>query len=229
MCTAVIRWRPGAPLCLLALRDEYTGRAFDDPDVWWHEQPHVVGGRDRQAGGSWCVTDVATGRTALVLNRPQRRVADPEAPSRGLLPLLAVRHGPEWPRHVPLHGMASFVVVLASQQDLTLWEFDGSELTSGWLAEGTHMITSGGSEDRKADRHLATFESSDCDQWRDLVARFPIQDDTASLLVRQEREGRVYGTVFGQMIRAAAGRLTVTWSRSPWESASWTELSWSTG
>jgi hypothetical protein len=32
MCTAVIRWNAGTPLGVLALRDEYTGRAFDNPE-----------------------------------------------------------------------------------------------------------------------------------------------------------------------------------------------------
>ena len=93
MCTVVVRWSAGEPVLVLALRDERTDREFDDPGAWWPEQPHVVGGRDRAAGGSWCVTDVASGSTALVLNRGQRRVAAPGAPSRGVLPLLAVGLG----------------------------------------------------------------------------------------------------------------------------------------
>ena len=76
MCTVVTRWAADEPLRILAVRDELVSRDFDDPDAWWPEQPGVIGGRDRQAGGSWCVTDVATGVTALVLNRIERRSRD---------------------------------------------------------------------------------------------------------------------------------------------------------
>ena len=69
MCTVVVRWSPGQPTQILALRDELTSRDFDDPGRWWPETPDVVGGRDRAAGGTWCASRVSTGTTALVLNR----------------------------------------------------------------------------------------------------------------------------------------------------------------
>ena len=97
MCTVVVRWAPAEPTRILALRDELTGREFDDPDRWWAELPDVVGGRDRTAGGTWCASRVSSGATALVLNRPQKRVADAAAPSRGVLPLLGVRYDADWP------------------------------------------------------------------------------------------------------------------------------------
>ena len=51
---------------------------------------------------------------ALVLNRPQKRVAEAGAPSRGALPLLGVRHRGDWLSHVGLAGMASFLLVLVT-------------------------------------------------------------------------------------------------------------------
>lgn len=42
MCTVVVRWSPGEPVLLLALRDELVGRDFDDPGEWWPEHPGVV-------------------------------------------------------------------------------------------------------------------------------------------------------------------------------------------
>src|SRR5436305_8112299 len=102
MCTVVVRWQPGEPTRLLALRDELTDRAFDDPGEWWPQHPGVVGGRDRAAGGTWCASNVATGVTALVLNRPEKRTAAPGAPSRGVLPLLGVTHEHAWPEHLEL-------------------------------------------------------------------------------------------------------------------------------
>ena len=227
MCTVVVRWALERPLLVLALRDELEGREFDDPDAWWPEQPGVVGGRDRTAGGSWCVTDVAAGTTALVLNRPERRQAARGAPSRGVLPLLAVRHGPAWPAYVDRAGMAAFALVLAAPDALTVWVFDGEELTSALLPAGTHMVTSGGAEDGKADRHLAAFTAAgSAAQWKGLVTGRPPQDDPAALVVRHEGEGLVFATVFGQLVESTPGALSLDYSRTPWRGETWTVREW---
>lgn len=222
MCTVVVRWAPAETPLILALRDELTSREFDDPAAWWPDQPTVVGGRDRTAGGSWCVSDSATGVTALVLNRPQRRIAAQAAPSRGVLPLLAVRHGSDWPNHLDCTGMASFAVVLVTPETLTEWAFDGEHLTERELRRGTHMVTSGGAEDGKADRYLARFTArTTAEAWRDVVAGEQPEDDLSALVVRHEMGDRVYGTVFGQLIEPAAGVLQLSYSRTPWEPGSW--------
>jgi hypothetical protein len=219
VCTVVVRLgRHGAEV--LALRDELTSRPFDDPGAWWPDQPDVVGGRDQVAGGSWCVTDRRTATTALVLNRPLRRVAAPGAPSRGVLPLLAVAHGDAWAEHVDVTGMATFTVVLVRPGTATVWDFDGDGLVRRDLEQGTHMITSGGVEDGKADRFLAAFTETDPDDWVGLLD--PPVDDRTALVVRHEGTDDagtpvVFATVFGQ--RLGAGGLSC--SRRPWEHDSW--------
>jgi hypothetical protein len=218
VCTVVVRWSPGALVEILALRDELVGREFDDPAAWWPAQPTVIGGRDRVAGGSWCVTDTATGVTALVLNRPQKREG---APSRGALPLLAAAHGVDWPSYIDVVGMASFALVLAAPDALMLWVFDGAHLTSEELPAGTHMVTSGGEEDGKADRYLADFAAAPVEEWAGLVGRHEPEDDPAALVVRHPFEGGIYATVFGQVITAKPGRMELSWSRTPWVSDSW--------
>jgi len=229
MCTVVVRWSAGQPPQLLALRDELTTRDFDDPGRWWPEFPDVVGGRDRAAGGTWCATSLGTGATALVVNRPQKRQADPGAPSRGVLPLLAAEHGADWLAHVELDGMASFALLLATPDRVTTWDFDGATLgtaehTAGHAA-GTHMLTSGGPEDRKADLHLAAFEASSYpDDWRRLVQAAPPRDDPAALVVRHEQDGLVFGTVFGELIDARPGLLRLEYSREPWAARPWRTL-----
>ena len=161
VCTVVVRWSDGQPPEILALRDaELTTREFDDPGTWWPELPDVVGGRDRSAGGTWCATSIGTGVTALAVNRPQKRFADLGAPSRGILPLLGVEHGADWLNHVELGGMASFAVLLATPHRVTTWDFDGQDLVTTEHPEGTHMLTSGGPENRKADIHLKAFAKS---------------------------------------------------------------------
>jgi hypothetical protein len=227
MCTVVVRWSPGEPLRLLALRDEVTARDFDDPDAWWPEQPSVVGGRDRTAGGSWCVTDVTTGVTALVLNRFERRQAAAGAPSRGTLPLLGVAHGADWPQALDLAGMASFTLVLAEPQALTTWAFDGLVLTRADLAPGTHMVTSGGAEEGKAERYRQEFaRAGDLSDWQQIVEGTAPQDDPAALVVRHEEGGLVFATVFGQLLESSPGALRLSSSRQPWQAGTWTNRSW---
>jgi hypothetical protein len=220
MCTVVVRRSGDRPGEVLAIRDELTGREFDAPGRWWPEYPSVVGGRDRVAGGTWCASDVGTGVTALVLNRHHERTAAPGAPSRGVLPLLAVVHGAAWVDHVALPGMAGFLLVLLTPDRLTSWEFDGEQLTATEHPEGTRVFTSGGSEDRKDELWRDTFAAAAFpDRWRDLVREQEPAPEPEALVVRRERDGRVYGTVFAETIEARPGRLRLQYSRQPWTGA----------
>jgi uncharacterized protein with NRDE domain len=225
VCTVVVRWDAAEPIRILALRDESTARAFDDPDEWWPELPGVVGGRDRAAGGTWCANDVVAGVTAMVLNRPPKRLADPGAPSRGVLPLLGASHGSAWTDHLDVTGMASFALLVATPSALSIWEYDGTRLAATELSPGTHMVTSGGAEDGKAARYLHRFEAADFPGgWREIVEAETPYDDPASLVVRHQTETFVYATVFGQLIDATPGRLHVDYSRTPWVAGSWSAL-----
>ena len=229
MCTVVVRWSPGEPVRVLALRDELVGRDFDDPEAWWTEQPDAVGGRDRSAGGSWCVTDVRTGATGMVLNRPERPLAAEGAASRGVLPLLAVRHGQQWPAALELGGMASFALVLATAESLTCWEYDGQVLLRTELEPGTRVVTSGGPELQKARVHLPALTAGAFpDGWLALLRDSEPTADPAGLVVRGEHEGRVFATVFGQLFTAEPGRLELSWSRQPWGDGHWSTRTWST-
>jgi len=217
MCTVVVRRSADRPGEILAVRDEVTTREFDAPGRWWPELPDVVGGHDRVAGGTWCATDVGTGVTALVLNRFHERPAAPGAPSRGVLPLLGAVHGPAWTEHVRLTGMAGFLLVLVAPDRLTSWEFDGDRLTATEHPEGTHVFTSGGPEDRKADLWRGPFAAAPFpDRWRDLVQEQQPAPEAEALVIRRERDGRVYGTVFAETIEARPGRLRLEHSRQPW-------------
>lgn len=221
----VLRWSGGAPPQILALRDELTSRDFDEPGQWWPDYPDLVGGRDRSAGGTWCATRLSTGVTALVLNRPEKRVADGGAPSRGVLPLLAACHETDWPSLVRVAGMASFTLVLAMPDRLTIWTFDGTQLQATDHRPGTHMITSGGAEDGKADRYLSAFERGTFpDDWRTLVEHTAPEDDPAALVVQHEKDGVTFATVFAQLVEAQPGRLALQYSRSPWTSGQWQDL-----
>lgn len=230
MCTVVVRWDRSRPAEIVALRDELTTRAFDDPDRWWPDHPDVVGGRDSQAGGTWCATNVRTGVTALVLNRPNKRVADAGAPSRGVLPLLGCTHEFSWREHVVVDGMASFALVVVTRSRVATWVYDGDGLSVTEHSPGTFMVTSGGAEDGKADRFLAEFATASFPEgWRDIVQAQQPADDLAALVVRHEHEGFVYGTVFGETIDARAGRLLLQHSREPWGGEKWSTSEFNTG
>jgi hypothetical protein len=222
MCTVVTRWTPGTPVEILAIRDEFVSREFDDPGPWWPEQPTVIGGRDRRAGGSWCVSDVRTGLTALVLNRIERQVG---TPSRGVLPLAAVAAGPSWPDQLDYRDMASFTLVLAAPDAVTAWSWDAAELVRHDLAAGTHVFTSRGADaaDEKAGRLAKEFAHR---PWLEIVTERPPADDRTALVVRHEFETDTYATVFGQLISSAPGTLRIAYSRTPWLTDTWVHAHW---
>lgn len=68
MCLLVFAWRshPRFPLVLAGNRDEFHDRPAAPAD-WWPQAPHVVGGRDLRAGGTWLGVS-RQGRFAVVTN-----------------------------------------------------------------------------------------------------------------------------------------------------------------
>jgi uncharacterized protein with NRDE domain len=239
VCTVVCRRAADQafPVQMLALRDELASRAFDLPGAWWPDQPGVIGGRDRLAGGSWCVSDVNSGVTAVVLNRPERPVATPGAPSRGVLPLLAVSRGDSWSQSVELKGMASFNLVLVTPHSLRWWSFDGESLNEELLPGGTYMFTPGGLVTSGFDERLGKAGAGFHDdltaptaeawpEWLGVVNDAVPDADPASLLVRLPRGDDTFETVFGQLIAAAPGTLRLDYvvtpdSHRPWRTAHW--------
>jgi uncharacterized protein with NRDE domain len=222
VCTVVTRWTAGEPVRIHAIRDEFVSREFDPPGAWWPAQPSVIGGRDRLAGGSWCVSDVASGVTALVLNRIERHTG---TPSRGVLPLAAVAAGTSWPERVDHREMASFTLVLAGPSGVVAWTWDATELRRIDLPPGTHVFTSRSIDtgDEKADRLAPEFASR---PWLDVVTAHRPTDDPTALIVRHPFETDTYATVFGQFITASPGDLLVSHSRTPWEAATWIDERW---
>lgn len=85
MCLAVIAVQAHAdwPLMVLANRDEFHARPSRTLAPWPTE-PHILGGLDLQAGGTWLALDV-TGRLALLTNVRDPLQQKTQAPSRGEL------------------------------------------------------------------------------------------------------------------------------------------------
>ena len=93
MCTVVALIRPSHryPLLLAANRDEHRKRPWDPPARHWPDQPDIVAGRDRTAGGTWMGVNRA-GVVAAILNRAGTLGPAVGKRSRGEIPLLALRH-----------------------------------------------------------------------------------------------------------------------------------------
>jgi len=207
---------------ILAIRDEFISRDFDPPGEWWTSAPGVIGGRDQRAGGSWCVTDVAAGTTALVLNRRERQTG---TPSRGVLPLAAVAAGAGWTERIEHGAMAAFNLVLAGPDGVTAWTWDAERLRRVDLDPGLHVFTSSGvdPDDEKATAFTPRFAAED---WLDVVGSREPSDEIGALVVRHPTEGDVYATVFGQLITATPGALEIVHSRTPWLRDTWTAQRW---
>src|SRR6266853_2533664 len=91
MCTLAIYFQAmrDYPVVIAANRDEFLDRPANDPTTLC-ESPHVIGGKDLRAGGTWLGIS-EHGIVAGLLNRRAENGADPRARSRGLLCLDALR------------------------------------------------------------------------------------------------------------------------------------------
>ncbi len=91
MCTLAIYFQMSTewPVIIAANRDEYLDRAALDP-VTLCDNPHIVGGKDLRAGGTWLGIS-ENGLVAGLLNRRAEGEVNPRARSRGLLCLDALR------------------------------------------------------------------------------------------------------------------------------------------
>ena len=91
MCTLAIYFQAtrDCAVVIAANRDEFLGRPAGDPTTLL-ENPHVVGGKDLKAGGTWLGIS-EHGIVAGLLNRRAENGGNPHARSRGLLCLDALR------------------------------------------------------------------------------------------------------------------------------------------
>ncbi len=85
MCLLVFAWNlhPRYRLIFAGNRDEFHDRPAA-PMAWWDDHPHILGGRDLQAGGTWLAVS-RRGRFGVVTNFRDMQRPLPGAPSRGHL------------------------------------------------------------------------------------------------------------------------------------------------
>ncbi|MGA2410013.1 MAG: NRDE family protein [Candidatus Binataceae bacterium] len=148
MCTLAIYFRTfeGYPVVVAANRDEYLARAAVPP-VTLSEDPHVVGGKDLRAGGTWLGIN-EHGMIAGLLNR--RTIdygpADPNLRSRGLLCLEALQQpsATAAARFVERERGAdynAFNLLIASREASFVAYNRGGEIEVVELTPGFHLLT----------------------------------------------------------------------------------------
>ncbi|HME25792.1 MAG TPA: NRDE family protein [Acetobacteraceae bacterium] len=186
MCTVVLLIRPGHawPLVLAANRDEMLDRPWDPPAAHWPDQPNVIAGRDRSAGGTWMGVN-RDGVAAAVLNRPGSLGPAAGKRSRGELPLLALVHSAADAAAAAIatldaRGWRSFNLVLADRTGAIFVRGLGHGHPQVQpLAPGLHMVTAHDPDDPESPRvarHLARFSSAappepgDWRAWQEILA-----------------------------------------------------------
>lgn len=170
MCTVILLRQPGGawPVILAANRDEQLGRAWDPPGPWWPGQPDVVGGRDREAGGTWMAAS-GNGVVAAVLNRPGSLGRASGKRSRGELPLLALRHPSAAAAAAAIVALPAgewrpFNLVVADRRDaIFLRGLGHGRAVALALPEGVSMVTAHDPNDLaspRTARHLPRFRAA---------------------------------------------------------------------
>ena len=236
MCTVLLRFLPDAawPLLVAAIRDEFLERPWDPPARHWGTD--LVGGRDRTAGGTWLAVRPDRPAFSALLNGVRLApAASGERPSRGGLPLAALRD--ELPDD--LTGYDGFHLLLGTPSTLTMWSWDGAEVTRRELDPGDHVVVNLGVDvtDDPLVPHFAPLFAATADpplaggataaawgEWLTLLAGDGLApDDPRALLVRREFEGKVYGSGSASLVAIGAGAVRYDFTPTPM-TPQWTKV-----
>ncbi len=137
MCLIVLAWQmvPCAPLLAAANRDEFYERPAAAAD-WWQDAPHVLAGRDLQAGGTWLGVSSSGPQgqrfAAITAVRDGRRTKNSDAPTRGALVADFLRDASVRPQDYLPHVVATaeryegFNLLLADREQL-IWYSNRSD------------------------------------------------------------------------------------------------------
>jgi len=148
MCTLAIYFKvfPDYPVVIAANRDEFLARPTLPPTTLL-ERPHVVGGKDLQASGTWLGIS-QSGLVAGLLNRQRAVYGDPNPAlrSRGLLCLDALRYrtvaeAAAYVRSQRGVDYNAFNLLVASREQAFVAYNRGGGLELENLAPGMHLLT----------------------------------------------------------------------------------------
>ena len=245
MCTLILSLDPEArwPVLIASTRDEFRSREWDPPGEWWPEEyPGLIGGRDREAGGTWLALNPAAQRVAVILNRIEPTgLSDSEARSRGALPLIAAAHGREALDESAAHLMRPFNLVILESHQVTWWRYDGSELTRQDVPPGLHILTAADLDDMSNPRQrywLPEFEAATAPDpqpdnrapagwgdWPGLLADVDRPyDDPRALNVRHGGTQEAFGTVSASLIAVSDSEVRFEFCPGSPDQAEWEQV-----
>jgi hypothetical protein len=217
MCTLALLRRPAAswPLLLAANRDELRSRPSRAPGRHWEDRPHVRGGLDLEAGGTWLgVND--DGVVAAVLNRRGTLGPAPGKRSRGELVLEALDHAEAYHAADALRALdpgayRPFNLIVADAVDAFWLRHAGDgAIRLRPIPEGLHLIAHGELDDPASPR-IARFlpqfrfvpppdpARGDWSSWQTLLAdrTSPTGEPRDAMCIVTEGE---YGTVSSSLL-----------------------------
>ncbi len=146
MCTLAIYFQvaPEWPVIIAANRDEFLNRPATDPTVLT-DHPHIVGGKDLRAGGTWLGLN-EFGLVAGLLNRRPSENPNPDARSRGMLCLDALHHrsatdAAEFAGKERGENYNPFNLLMASRDAAAVAYNRGSHIEVVSLKPGLHLLT----------------------------------------------------------------------------------------
>ncbi len=146
MCTLAIYFQvaPEWPVIIAANRDEFLDRPATDPAVL-SDDPHIVGGKDLRAGGTWLGLN-EYGVVAGLLNRRPSDNPRPDARSRGMLCLDALRRrsvaqAAEFAGNERVEDYNPFNLLMASREAAAVAYNRGSHIEVVSLKPGLHLLT----------------------------------------------------------------------------------------
>jgi len=148
MCTLAIYFKvfPEYPVIIAANRDEYHARPALPPTTLL-EHPHIVGGKDLQASGTWLGIN-QHGLVAGLLNRRRADFGEPNPAlrSRGLLCLDALRcatvtDAGAFVRSQRAADYNAFNLLVASREEAFVAYNRGGKLEIVNLTPGMHLLT----------------------------------------------------------------------------------------
>jgi uncharacterized protein with NRDE domain len=238
MCTVLLRFEPGGPWPVLvgAIRDEFADRAWDPPDRHWNgRHAHLVGGRDRTAGGTWLAVDPARPALAALLNGLRRPPpTDGPRPTRGTLALQVLADG-TLPADLGDHDR--FHLLRADPHRVEVWTWDAEALHHRVLEPGTHIVVNLGTDTAEDPLvpHFAPLLAElppprpDLDAawgaWVDLLQGDGLAPtDERALVVDREVEGRRYASTSASLVALSADGARYAFNARPTERASWYEV-----
>ncbi len=147
MCLIAVAWQahPEHPFIIAANRDEFHRRPTALLNTW-SDQPHIIGGRDLDAGGTWLACD-HQGRFAAVTN-VRRKNPPTGKESRGHLPVqfLCAHTSPlEFAASLDLNNYGPVNLVLGDKNEL-VWHATDLPAPKA-LTPGVYALSNGALQD----------------------------------------------------------------------------------